>query len=207
VTVMGTTVACSHIGGDLIDVFAHDDKTTAVLIDVSGHGAGAALTAAAVVSDLRGLLRNHRLAEAFAILNRAMTTSRNRLYACIGVVQLGGNQASIINAGLPPITLLRAGRSIAQFQASGIPPGLMLESSYDTETVTIEPDDRFVMMSDGLTEPFGVADDVMPCLRALDLLVPKGVRTSQHFAEEIRAVWRNRPLVDDATLLIVDRGF
>jgi sigma-B regulation protein RsbU (phosphoserine phosphatase) len=204
-TAMGATVACAHIGGDLIAAFdGRDGSTTGLLIDVSGHGAGAALTAASVLADIRGLVQRMPLVEAFATLNRQMTASRNRLYACIGAVQISGRTATVLNAGLPPISLVRQRRVAVAFTANGVPPGLLPNATYEARTVELELDDRFVFVSDGLTEPFGEADDVTACLRTLELFVPNGIRTSSELTREIRALANNEPLRDDAALLVLD---
>lgn len=46
--------------------------------------------------------------------------------------------------------------------------------------------------------------DVGRCLAALDLLVPHGMRTSEEFMREFRTLFGGRPLVDDATLVVID---
>lgn len=204
-TIMGATIPCQHIGGDSLAVLdGPGGATTAVLVDVSGHGAGAALMAAALIAEIRLLAAARSLVACFEALNQQLTAARGDYYACVGAVQIAGERATIINAGLPPICVLRGGRTWIQIAASGAPPGLFAGSSYEATELVLEPDDRVVVLSDGLTEPFGVADDVEPCLAGLGLRVPRGVRTSDDFAREIRIMLLGRQLPDDATLIVVD---
>jgi hypothetical protein len=60
------------------------------------------------------------------------------------------------------------------------------------------------VVSDGLTEPLGLADDVGPCFRALELMTPGGERSTDELTARIRALLGDRA-EDDATLLIIDR--
>ena len=202
---MGATLPCGYLGGDLIDVVVGPGaSTTAALIDVAGHDAGAALVASSVLVELHNLARTRPIVPAITALNRRMTASASELYACVGAVQITGTHATLLNAGLPPITIVRNGRIALSVQAGGIPPGIFADSTYDAVELELEPDDRLVLVSDGLTDPLGDAVDVGRCLAALDLLVPHGIRTSEEFMREFRTLFGERPLVDDATLIVID---
>ena len=207
-TIMGTTLPCGHLGGDLITVVdGPGATTTVVLIDVSGHDAGAALVASSVLVELHNLARTAPIAIAIAALNRRMTASRSEHYACVGAIQISGACATIVNAGLPPIALVRNGRIEHTVQGGGVPPGMFADSTYDAVELELEADDRIAIVSDGMTDPLGDAMDVGRCLQALDLLVPRGMRTSDEFMRQVRALFGGRPLVDDATLIVIDFWF
>jgi sigma-B regulation protein RsbU (phosphoserine phosphatase) len=207
-TIMGATVPCHHIGGDLITVLENlGPTTTAVVVDVAGHGVAAALVASSLLAELRHLAQILSIEDAIDTLNQQMTASRSDHYACVGAIQMRGTRATIVNAGLPPICVVRDGRIAVSVEASGIPPGMFDTALYEAVELDLRSEDRIVIMSDGLTEPLGDADDVGRCLEALDLLVPRGVRTSEEFARQIRALFGGRPLVDDATLIVIDLWF
>jgi sigma-B regulation protein RsbU (phosphoserine phosphatase) len=207
-TIMGATLPCGHLGGDLITVFdGPGATTTAMLIDVSGHDAGAALVASAVLVELQNLARTRPLAAAITALNLRMAASSSELYAAVGALQISGTHATIINAGLPPIAIVRNGRIAITVQACGVPPGILADSTYDPVELELEPDDRLVIVSDGLTAPLGDTVDIGRCLVALDLLVPHEMRTSDELTRQFRALLGGRPLIDDATLLVVDFWF
>ena len=204
-TIMGATVSCQHIGGDVIAVLdGAPGVTIAMLIDVSGHGAAAAMVASSMTAELRELARTRPLADCLAALNQHMTSAGAEYYACIGALAIAERSVTIVNAGLPPICLIRDGRIADRVEACGVPPGLLAGSRYGSVAFTLRPGDRLVVLSDGLTEPLGEADDVAPCLAALELLVPGGLWTHDDVTDRIRAMFGGRPLVDDATLIVVD---
>jgi phosphoserine phosphatase RsbU/P len=204
-TIMGATLPCGYLGGDLITVVGGPGSaTTAALIDVAGHDAGAAFVASSVLVELGDLAKTQPIAAALTALNRRMTASASELFACVGAIQITGTHATLLNAGLPPITIVRDGRIALTVQAGGIPPGIFADSTYEAVELELEPDDRLVIVSDGLTDPLGDAVDVGRCLAALDLLVPHGMRTSEEFMREFRTLFGGRPLVDDATLIVID---
>jgi len=204
-TIMGATLPCGYLGGDLITVVVGPGSaTTTALIDVAGHDAGAALVASSVLVELHDLARTQPIDAALTALNRRMTASASEPFACVGAVQIDGTHATLLNAGLPPITIVRNGRIARTVQAGGVPPGIFADSTYEAVELELEPDDRVVLVSDGLTDQLGDAVDVGRCLAALDLLVPHGMRTSEEFMREFRTLFGGRPLVDDATLIVID---
>jgi serine phosphatase RsbU (regulator of sigma subunit) len=78
-------------------------------------------------------------------------------------------------------------------------------SQYDSVALQLEPGDRLIAVSDGLTEPLGgCADDVDECLRGLQLLTLSAGQPSERLASSIGALFGGRPLEDDASLLLVD---
>lgn len=203
--ITGTVVPCHHIGGDLLQVLSDPERTTAVVIDVSGHGAAAALVASAVVTELRGYVATHTLSDCFASINRQISSRFTSHYACIAAIQISKRGATVVNAGLPPICHVRNGEVIAKIEASGTPPGLLSASTYDSVELELQAGDRLIVVSDGLTEPLGgCADEVEGCLTGLDLLTAKGGQASEHLATSISNLFGGRDLEDDASLLMVD---
>ncbi len=203
--ITGTVVPCHHIGGDLLQVLSEPERTTAVVIDVSGHGAAAALVASAVVTELRGYVATHSLSDCFASINRQISARFTSHYACIAALQISASGATVVNAGLPPICHVRGGEVIAKIEASGAPPGLLPSTQYESVALELLPGDRLIVMSDGLTEPLGgCADEVEGCLDGLALLTLPGGQPSEQLARSISNLFGGKPLEDDASLLVVD---
>lgn len=207
-TVAGALVSTRQIGGDLFDLMAGPDGGYVLAVaDVSGHGMAAALVAASLLGQLRTLLGSHPLPAALRALNDGLCAENAEKYACVAAVALRGNQATVINAGLPPICLVRDGRCVVQVEGSGVPPGLVSHGDYDQQILDLLPGDRLVVMSDGLTEPFGGADRVGPCLDGMGLLHPEldvEKLTPAVLSERIRSLLSGvgQPENDDATLLL-----
>lgn len=203
--ITGAVVPCHHIGGDLLQVLSDPERTTAVVIDVSGHGAAAALVASAVVTELRGYVATHSLSDCFASINRQISARFTSHYACIAAIQISATGATVVNAGLPPICHVRDDKVIAKIEASGTPPGLLSSSQYESVELELLPGDRLIVVSDGLTEPLGgCADDVEGCLSGLGLLTAPGGQASEQLAASIAELFGGKPLEDDASLLVVD---
>lgn len=200
-SVSGAMIPCAMIGGDLYDV-VDGDPATIFLIDVSGHGAGAALVASSVASAFKGLIATRGLVEAAAALNHQLLSGRSNHYACVAAVRLEGRRATVLNAGLPPITLVRRGERLTQVAGSGPPPGLV-EAGYDEVAIDVEPGDQLVLVSDGLTEPFGDCDDVSTVMAGLS---PSGRFDAADLDSRLAALMsRSGTLTDDATVLVAER--
>jgi phosphoserine phosphatase RsbU/P len=170
--ISGAVVPCDLLGGDFIDLLTNaQGEHVVALIDVSGHGTASAMLSFSISTELRMLLQSRGILEAIEMLNRQIAATAHGLYACVCLVEFRKTGARLINAGLPPVTHLRAGEVIAQYSGNGTPPGLIPEFAYSTTAIDWQPGDRLVLVSDGLTEPFGVADDVGPMLERFSLRV------------------------------------
>jgi len=206
---VGGVAPSGMVGGDFIALYAGEDgERTAVVVDVAGHGASSALVGMSVRSTLGLLLRRHTLAEAFAALNEELATAAGR-YACVAAVQIKGSSVVIVNAGLPPVCVSRRGEPILQVASSGIPPGLFANQDYEVTRFTAEPGDRIAIVSDGLIEPFGFFDEVLPILRDLGAFDVERWTGREHpldVAELLRDHLARLPgdQPDDATLLLLE---
>jgi serine phosphatase RsbU (regulator of sigma subunit) len=196
------------VGGDLIAIYGGDGgPRTAVVVDVAGHGAGAALVGASVRAALGLLLPRFPLVDALAALNEELGSTGAR-YACVAAVQVQGSDVTILNAGLPPVCVARHGEPILQIAPSGVPPGLLPGQTYVATSFVAEPGDRIAVVSDGLVEPFGFIDDALPILR--DLGVFDGSRWTGReqppdVEDQLRAELArlSRPQPDGAALLLL----
>ncbi len=207
--VVGVVAPSGLVGGDVFDiVVTEDERLVALLVDVSGHGTASALVAAETRVELRNLLATRPLLESVSRLNARMARRETGKYSCLAAVEIEGTTARLLNAGLPPVVVLRGGRIVSEVAASGVPVGMFAESPYQLSEMQTEPGDRIVLMSDGLTEPFGAADDVRSALHRLDLLL--GPEPMQLDPSELRRAVRRvtedhrEPDLDDATVLVLD---
>jgi len=149
----GAILASETVSGDLIDVVdGPDGAQTAFLIDVAGHGLGAGMLGA----ELRGVLRASiqgaaSLASALGTAERFLATCRRpRLaaVASIGAVRFDATGIEVINAGLPPIAIVRSDGTL--LLASDRPPiGLRPMASRPGTRLALPPGGVVVLASDG----------------------------------------------------------
>ena len=206
---MGALLPSSAVGGDLLDVVpCGHDRCVALLIDVCGHGVGAALAAASIRADLRALVAAHPLVAALSLLNERLVAEDSPRYACVGGVELTTTSVTIVNAGLPPVCVGRDGVVRVSVEASGIPPGMLPGGGYEASVVQVLPGDRILLMSDGVTEPFGPADATAAAAAELSIFDPRAwCEADLSGGAEIlgRRMAKNPgPLTDDATVLVVE---
>ena len=203
----GALVSGQHVGGDAYEVMSTGNGTSVVaLIDVCGHGLAAALVAATVTSQLRALCSTHALADALKVLNGQLALDRANKFACIAIAELHADHALVINAGLPPVALIRDGVCVHRIECGGTPPGLLEGAEYEVERCELLPGDRLVFASDGLTEPFGHSHEIDHYLEGLGLL-RRGIAPWDRLDEDIVRLLRGTGLDahDDAAILIAER--
>jgi DNA-binding response OmpR family regulator len=205
-TIAGAVVPCGELGGDVFDVTqAPDGTVTAFVIDVAGHGLAAALVAASVRSVLRLLLAEHSPTEAMARLNRHLCASNEDRYACVAIVQVREETIEIVNAGMPPVCAISAAET-ARVWGAGTPPGLVPSATYESVRLSADEYTRIFVMSDGLTEPFGLADRVEGAVARLGLEEPWAGPLGKDLGARIALQFEGgqaRP-PDDATLLVLE---
>ena len=209
-------VPCTELGGDSLGYHWLDPDHFAVyLLDVCGHGVGAALLSVAVVNALRsGALPGtdfHAPADVLGSLNRAFQMDdHDDMYFTIwyGVLHWPTGVLRHASAGHPPPVLVRGPRGHVgqpvRLTLSGPAVGIMPTSRYTAEEVCLDTPARLYVFSDGvyeITEPTG---DVMDYGDFQDLLAnPTGDGRSEldgllRFAREKRG---ESVLEDDFSIL------
>ena len=182
-------VPCAQLGGDSLGYHWIDSEHFALyLLDVSGHGVGAALLSVAVANTLRsGALRDadFRLPEeVLGSLNQAYQMERqNDLYFTMwyGVYHQPTGRLRYASAGHPP-PILVSGSSGNRGNASplpgrGLPLGMLPNACYDREECTLVSPARLFLFSDGVYEiskPDGSMLEFEAFEQALACAVPDG---------------------------------
>jgi sigma-B regulation protein RsbU (phosphoserine phosphatase) len=144
------------IGGDLYDFIPYSRGRYAIAVgDVSGKGARAALYAALV----SGFLRSHATQELGpAEMLSAINTSLVRRPIVAQFVSIAfavwndrTRKLHIASSGLPRPIHCRDGK-IEIVEATGIPLGLLPDTTYDAFSYAAQPGDVFVIFSDGMVD-------------------------------------------------------
>ncbi|MBI4781094.1 MAG: SpoIIE family protein phosphatase [Oscillatoriophycideae cyanobacterium NC_groundwater_1537_Pr4_S-0.65um_50_18] len=164
VSIEARFIPSRQLGGDCFDYFWLDPDHLAVyLLDVSGHGLGAALPSVSVMN----LLRSRALPEVDfcqpeavlkALNDQFQMSSQNEKYFTIwyGVYNPKSCQLTYSSAGHPAavlITLNPEGKpQLTQLKTPCLPIGLMEESTYISDRQAIPENSALYIFSDGVYE-------------------------------------------------------
>lgn len=200
-----------EIAGDFVDVITCPNGDTILcLADVVGHGIHAAMGSA--------VLKSLVLASDIETLTpAALLRSVNRRYgeislpedfASMTVVRVRSDQSGAMyaSAGHEPALIARAAGPIERLTSTGLLLGLDPESDFDQLELDLEPGDRIVLLSDGVSE----ASDAEHKLLGREAIVAEAEASGPGDAGRlasaiVHAAERHRgdaPAQDDSTVLV-----
>jgi serine phosphatase RsbU (regulator of sigma subunit) len=153
----GATAPCRTVGGDYFDyVQCSDGKLVFLIADVAGKGMPAALLVMNLQARIQALAEaSDDLGRTIGRLNRMIkdVCPSNRFITCfLAVLDPATGAMQWANAGHEPCLVLRRRGAIDRLGAGGPPLGVFRDFVYPAETVTIEPGDRLLLVTDGVTE-------------------------------------------------------
>jgi len=159
----GSSWASTEVGGDYFDVRQVSvDAWAAVVADVSGKGVSSALLA----SLLQGafLMASGDFAEigpTMAHLNRfLLERARGEKYATVFYCMVSSaGMLSYANAGHCAPFLVSSDGRLRTLQTSGMPVGMLEEAQFQVVQMQLEPGDKIVIYSDGVTEAENAAGE------------------------------------------------
>jgi phosphoserine phosphatase RsbU/P len=215
---------CVDLAGDGLGIVPLPDQRLGVyLLDVSGHGVGAALlsfTLNHLLSPGRGgvlldtapdgtgsVVPPARVAER---LNRQFPMDRSRQYFTFvyGVIDTQSGEMDYVVAGHPPPVLVPRGEAPRLVAGDGFPVGMLERAWFEGRCLTLEPGDRLYFYTDGVIEA-PAADEreygIDRLLAAIDRHRDQPLRAAiDAIAAEVHD-WSSGRLQDDVSLLAVER--
>lgn len=143
-------------GGDFLLHNAALYNDTIALVDIMGHDESAKFFSFAYAGYLRGLMFNNELCEhpeklLTALSDMALSDelfASTNLTCCVLNLSLD-SEITYASAGHPPALLIESG-SIVPLTANGILPGIIPDTEYTSETVTLSAGQRLAIYTDGL---------------------------------------------------------
>ncbi len=201
----------TELGGDSFGFHDIDDDHMAFyLLDVCGHGVGAALLSVTAINVLRSsaLINTDFRAPAavLAALNAAFPMEKqNNMYFTIwyGVYQKSSRMLSYASGGHPPSLLLRGRETARQLMTRGLPMGTFPDMKYRSESVQIETGDRLLILSDGTFEVEKTPGDLLSFEEFVNFVAAPGGDTPSRIFDWIKAFSDQPSLPDDFSLLRV----
>jgi serine phosphatase RsbU (regulator of sigma subunit) len=197
----GRNLQCKEIGGDFYDAVNTKEGLAVVLVDVSGKGVSAALLA----STLQGMIYSHLLAGmplldvVFAINSFFTAKLVGEKYATVLLARLRRDgELEYVNCGhVPP--LLVCGSEVIRPPHGNVPVGLLADAKFESSTCQMKSGDRFIMVTDGVTEAENAMGDFFEDSR-LELAAAKSP-TLEGIFSAVTEFCSGNPLSDDCTVV------
>jgi hypothetical protein len=198
------------VGGDLADVVqgAGGQAWTAYLADVSGHGVGSGVLMAMVKSAVRmALTRDEPLGAMLRPLNDVLVAaSQPQMFVTFAAVRpvAGGRMAFAVAGHLPILCWRQATAEVEELTIPQVALGILPGQAFEAGETRYEPDDVFLLVTDGLTEVFDAAD-VELGLEAVKQVLAAHARLPLPAIEKalVDAARAHGPQLDDQSLILV----
>ena len=202
------------IGGDFALVNSTDHEHLSLLVcDVSGHGIGSALVANRIYSETTTHLRSGMpFLDMFGELNRFLIEdiAGSGMFVTLAAARIDAQRRSMVfaGAGHPPAMLARQGQGPLLLESRSMILGALPDAVDATANleVQLQPDDRIVLYTDGITEVFNSGGEmlgiegVQEIVRQTSSLPPHEMK--QGILDGV-AAWREGPPTDDVSLMLV----
>lgn len=152
----GSSITSRQVGGDYFDVHpAGLNAFACVIADVSGKGVSAALLAALLQGAF--LLASEgpaQIEDVMSSINRFLTErAKGEKYATVFYCTVDrSGELRWSNAGHPKPILVRANSELISLDSTGLPLGMLEVASYEVKSMQLQPGDKVVLYSDGLSE-------------------------------------------------------
>ncbi len=209
------SIPSREIGGDYYDYIERKKQRRYALTlgDVSGKGIGAALLMSSLHAAVRAQAQTtHPIREMMAHLNIYIAeNSPENKFLTLFYSELDPTTGDLYyaNAGHNPPILVRATGTVDRLDATGLPIGILHDSTYTEACVRIWPGDALVVYSDGITESVNTLDEEFGDDRLIEVIQKNLGASAGKIRDRIdeslsRFVGTAAP-VDDMTLLIVKR--
>jgi sigma-B regulation protein RsbU (phosphoserine phosphatase) len=199
------------IGGDLYDFVDYGPGRTAIVLgDVSGKAAPAALFAALVSGIMRSAAQQRpEPARMLALLNDSLQERKLESQYVTMLFAVWNDESrtlQVANSGAVQPIYCRADES-ASVRAEGFPLGLFPNASYEELTVTTEPGDVVIFISDGILDAEDAEGEMYGHERLTSLLCSRRELPAQEIADIILAdVSRfagEQERFDDETIIVL----
>jgi len=156
--IAGISVPSMQVGGDYYDVFSIPGGYYGIAIaDVAGKGTAAALLMAALQSALHAIApgmsnkAGDTVKKLNSIMSRRMPDDKFITFF-YGVLDPADGTLSYCCAGHDPPILARSDGIVSSLSEGGLVLGVKGDAVYRTTTMKLNPDDRLLLYTDGITE-------------------------------------------------------
>jgi sigma-B regulation protein RsbU (phosphoserine phosphatase) len=200
------------IGGDLYDFVEYGPHRTAIMLgDVSGKAAPAALFAALVSGIMRSAAQQQHPepAQMLSLLNDALQERKldSQYVVMLFAVWNDENRTlQVANSGAVQPIFCRAGESVP-VRAEGFPLGMFPDVAYEEFSISTQPGDSVIFVSDGILDAENAQDEMYGEERLSALLCAHRGQPAQEIADAILAdvtrFQNGKERFDDETIIVL----
>ncbi|MCB8946188.1 MAG: SpoIIE family protein phosphatase [Ardenticatenaceae bacterium] len=202
-----------QVGGDFYDVIHLDDDHVGVLIaDVADKGFHAALFMAVTYTLFRSSCYDSLSPASVAVdVHRHILdagTSDVFVTAVYGVLHLPSGRFTYVRAGHERPLLYRPHQPVQELPGNGRFLGMLLGLTLTEETITLQPGDKILLVSDGVPDATNAQGEQYGNERLMTALTKYGRSAApdliQHITTDIAAWQQDAPPFDDLTMLVLE---
>ena len=213
--ISGRSLAPNVVGGDCFDFIplpkAGRDCLGILVADASGHGIGAALLTVQTCAYLRGVaLTVSDVGLLLDLTNQCLSTDPTSCHFVTAfLMKLDPSTRSLdyASAGhLPGYVLDPQGHIRAILPSTGLPLGIDPTVKYPTATVSLEPGDLVLLITDGITEATSPDGELFGMVRTLNLVRQHQGKTPDEILTALFAGvadYSNHNCLDDLTAVVI----
>jgi len=203
----------TEVAGDFYEFIPVDHKRLGVLVaDVSGHGVPAALIASMIKVAVQSVVPcAHDPRAVLSGLNSVLAAQLRGQFVSVAYLWLDAeNRKALYSAaGHPPLLRWRQGK-LERIDSNGLLFGVMQEcDDYPVCTLPIDSGDRFLLYTDGVTEPENAHGDSFGDTRLEQVVRDNQGHPPSELSDELLSEirhWQPAAITqqDDITLIVID---
>jgi sigma-B regulation protein RsbU (phosphoserine phosphatase) len=209
--VCGSSESSHQVGGDYYDVVAIGPEVWSLVVaDVSGKGVSSALLASFLQGAFLSASSTTDIPEVLSRINTFLSDrSEHGKYATMFYSKLdSAGRLTYANAGHCPSLLVRMTGKIETLEATSMPVGLMPGAEFELAHRNLEPGDRIVLYTDGVTEAQNDAGDFFGRKRLREAVRSAGSADCKELHASIHQAiidfTAGAEQADDLTLVVVE---
>jgi len=204
----------TSVAGDFYQFVRSDNNHLGILVaDVSGHGVPAALISSMIKVAMQSVaVHAHDPAQVLGGLNRILSSEAHGQFVSAAYVWIDTEKRNALYsaAGHPPLLCWRNRRGEMQrIESNGLLFGVEPDSEYPVCCVPLEPSDRLLLYTDGVTETENAAGEVFGDRQLERVVRDNRLQPASELSPQVLSeLQRWRPAAvnqqDDVTLIVVD---